>query len=91
MRKHVKANGLRYRVRALPFLEFPECSRLYTVCAPRRVSHLVADADAEPSKVASDQVDHCPLLTLDVQARTLAPVFCPSVGRAWKIVLVLDT
>ena len=77
-------------MRALPLLEFPKCSRLDAVGAPCCVSHLVADADAEPPKVASDQVDHCPLLALYVQARTLAPVFRPPVGRAWKIVLVLD-
>ena len=63
----------------LPLFQLPKRGWLDAVGAPGGVAHLVADGDAEPPKVGSHQVDHSPLLALNVHCCPLASIFCPSV------------
>jgi hypothetical protein len=58
-------------------VDHPQGARFHAVDAPRRVALLVADGDGEAAVVGSHQVDLLPLLALDFQARTLAPVLRP--------------
>ena len=63
----------------LPLFQLPKRGWLDAVGAPGGVAHLVADGDAEPSKVGAYQVDHPSLLALNVHRCPLASIFCPPI------------